>query len=138
MNVAPQVYFVRIGKHVKIGVTTNLKARLRSFRTSSADEITVLLAIPGDREAERRLHDLFREERIRLEFFRDCWLVREFIRFAKVRGVAFAFEYIGAWKQKCRHEWDKTPQQRRQERLAEEERRTGWDGRLETYNSIFD
>ena len=86
------VYFVRIGKHIKIGVTTNLKGRLQSFRTSSAEEITVLLRIPGSREVERRLHDLFREERVRLEFFRDCWPIGEFIRFAKERGVAYAFE----------------------------------------------
>jgi hypothetical protein len=63
------VYFVRIGKHIKIGTTISLKGRLQSFRTSSAEEITVLLIIPGGREVERRLHDLFREERIRLEFF---------------------------------------------------------------------
>lgn len=34
-------------------------------------------------------------------------------------------------------EGNKTPAERRQERLAAEEHRTGWDGRLETYQSIF-
>jgi hypothetical protein len=136
-SVAPsQVYFISVGKHIKIGFTTNLKSRLQTFRGSSAEEITVLLTIPGGREVERRLHDLFREERIRKEFFRDCWPVHEFIRFAKERGVDWAFEYIEAWKRKCRHEWDKTKEQRRQERLDAEKRRTGWDGRLETYESI--
>jgi hypothetical protein len=133
-----QVYFVRVGKHIKIGVTTNLKARLQSFRTSSAEEITVLLTIPGDREVERRLHDLFQEERIRLEFFRECWLVGEFIRFAKERGVDWAIDYVEKWKRIRQREANKTPQQRRQERLAAEERRTGWDGRLETYKSVFE
>ena len=132
-----KVYFVRIGKHIKIGVTTNLKQRLQSFRTSTAEDITVLLTIPGDREVERRLHDLFQEERIRLEFFRDCYPVGEFIRLAKDRGVAFAFECIEAWKQHARKNWGKTRQQRRQERLDDEKRRTGWDGRLGTYESIF-
>jgi hypothetical protein len=138
--VAPsQVYFVRIGKHIKIGVTTNLKGRLQSFRTSSTDEITVLLTIPGDREVERRLHDLFREERIQLEFFRgDDWLIHEFIRFAQERGVDWAIDYVEKWKRIREREANKTPQQRRQERLAAEERRTGWDGRLETYKSIFE
>jgi hypothetical protein len=131
-----QVYFIRVGKHIKIGVTTNLESRLRSFRTASAEEITVLLTIPGDRAVESHLHGLFNEERIRGEFFQDCWLIGEFIRFAKEQSFAFALEYATKWKQRFR-EPRKTKEQIRQERLAEERRRTGWDGRFETYRSIF-
>jgi hypothetical protein len=75
-----QVYFVRIGQHIKIGTTTNMNARLQQLRGSSAEEITVLLTIPGDRKLERALHDLLQEDRIRLEFFRDSWFIGEFIR----------------------------------------------------------
>jgi hypothetical protein len=39
------VYFVR----AKIGFTTNMRRRLKSFRGASAEEITPLLTIPGDR-----------------------------------------------------------------------------------------
>jgi hypothetical protein len=58
------VYFVRIGKFIKIGFTTNLRGRLKSFRGTSAEPIEVLLIIPGGRELEQRLHALFCEDRI--------------------------------------------------------------------------
>jgi hypothetical protein len=76
----PRVYFVRVEKHIKIGVITNIQARLRQFRAASAEEITVLLTMPGDRKLERDLHDLLQEDRVRLEFFRDSWFIGEFIR----------------------------------------------------------
>jgi hypothetical protein len=35
------VYFVRVGKFIKIGFTTNLRGRLKSFRGTSAEPIEV-------------------------------------------------------------------------------------------------
>ncbi len=62
------VYFMQVGKFVKIGFSTNLKARVRTFATSAMD-VTILLAMPGTRDDEARLHSLFAHNRIRNEIF---------------------------------------------------------------------
>jgi hypothetical protein len=50
---------VRIGKFIKIGVTTNLTERLKTFQCVTVQDVEVLLTIPGDRDLEGRLHTLF-------------------------------------------------------------------------------
>jgi Meiotically Up-regulated Gene 113 (MUG113) protein len=87
------VYFVRIGKFIKIGFTTNLRGRLKSFRGASAEPIEVLLIIAGGRELEQRLHALFCEDRISNEFFRHEFLLNEFIHGGK-DDVAAALDYV--------------------------------------------
>ena len=88
------VYFIRIGQFIKIGYTTNLEQRIKSFHGASAELIDVLLTIPGDRDLEFRLHGLFQRHRIRNEFFRNVRLLGEFIDVAKCNDVAFAIEWI--------------------------------------------
>jgi hypothetical protein len=63
---ASVVYFVLIGKFIKIGVTTNLTERLKTFQCVTVQDIEVLLTIPGDRDLEGRLHTLFEKIRLRL------------------------------------------------------------------------
>lgn len=55
-----QVYYVRIGDHVKIGYTTNVRARMNQLRVDISE---VLATEPGDRDLERRRHREFAEER---------------------------------------------------------------------------
>lgn len=55
------VYYVRIGDHVKIGYTCNLKQRLVALRVA---EDAVLATEPGARELERRRHLQFADERV--------------------------------------------------------------------------
>ncbi len=53
------VYFIKVGRRaIKIGFTTNLENRLKSFRGASAEQIEVLAVFPGDRHLEKRLHGL--------------------------------------------------------------------------------
>ena len=67
---APVVYFARMGDNVKIGTTTNLKARMRVFYLSLDD---VLAVVPGGEEMEAAYHQRFAASRIeddgRLELF---------------------------------------------------------------------
>lgn len=58
----PVVYYVRRGKYVKIGTTTNLRQRMRDLMP---DE--VLAIEPGGRVLEARLHEHF----ARIRFSRD-------------------------------------------------------------------
>ena len=58
---APVVYFVRIGQCVKIGTTTNLRQRVRSFYLGVED---VLAIEPGDSQLETAHHQRFRNSRV--------------------------------------------------------------------------
>ena len=94
-DVAPPslVYFVRIGKHIKIGYTTNLAKRLKAFENSAYD-IEVLAAIPGDRALERSLHVWLSEYRIQRELFRREWRVTGFIDSFNLFGFERAMQYL--------------------------------------------
>lgn len=87
------VYFVRIGKHIKIGVTNNLARRLKEFATTAFD-LKVLVAIPGDRSLERRLHDLMQDSRLERELFRDDWRVIRFIEMYRYAGLEKAIQHL--------------------------------------------
>jgi hypothetical protein len=94
---APQpqsvVYFVEIGQHIKIGFTTNLKQRLKSFLTSSPD-VTLLLAIPGTRDLEQTLHQMLVDCRIEREIFRREYRVLDFIRNFEYGGLERGMQFL--------------------------------------------
>lgn len=56
-----QVYYVRIGEHIKIGYSTNMQARLSQLRLNHS---AVLATEPGGRELEKQRHHEFRGYRI--------------------------------------------------------------------------
>lgn len=61
----PVVYFVQIGNDgpIKIGTTTNLKARLASLRTSQPQGLALLAIAEGGRDLEKAYHDRFAAHR---------------------------------------------------------------------------
>ena len=91
----PLVYFVCINDFVKIGFSTNLKSRMKTFRTSSADT-QVLLTIPGGRDLERRLHVLLQEQRIERELFHLEGRVAGFLDVHLFEGFDRAMAYLEA------------------------------------------
>lgn len=58
----PIVYFGLVGRHVKIGTTTNLRVRMGTFYWGTED---VLAIVPGGRKLEEAYHDRFRKSRIK-------------------------------------------------------------------------
>ncbi len=66
------VYFVDTddGQFVKIGYSTNLPSRIQSLKTSSAVGITLRGWVPGTREFEQGIHELFSDERVNGEWFK--------------------------------------------------------------------
>lgn len=68
---APVVYFARMGENVKIGTTTNLRARMSSFYVPMSD---VLAVVPGGEDAEKAYHERFKSSQVadesRQELFR--------------------------------------------------------------------
>ena len=73
------VYYVRIGRLVKIGMTTNLNARFASLRPNE-----VLAIEPGGLEDEAALHQRFAELRAGGEYFHPGAALQEHIK--ELRG----------------------------------------------------
>lgn len=84
---ASAVYFMEREGLIKIGVSTNVVARLRSISKggSMPDGMTVgpvdlLATMPGDRDVERDLHERFRRTRVKnTEWFRPSKPLLRFI-----------------------------------------------------------
>jgi len=106
------VYIVRIGKFVKIGFSTNLPARLDTFRALVPDA-RLLLAKPGDRTLEKRLHLLLSEHRIVREMFHDEWRVHLFIDHVEYDGLQRGLDFLES----------STPQKRAEKKRSDREKR---------------
>lgn len=64
------IYFVESAGFVKIGYTNaTARERLRAFQTSSPLDFRVLVTTHGDTDLERKLHDLFKDQHHRGEWF---------------------------------------------------------------------
>lgn len=67
------VYFVQSGGRdgpIKIGVTSNVKARVASLQTAHPEPLKVRLVVSGTQETERRFHRKFAALRMNGEWFR--------------------------------------------------------------------
>ena len=66
------IYFYKSGfsEHIKIGFSSNIKMRMKSFRTSHAGKGKLLLTIPGNMKNEYNLHKSFKEYKHGLEWFK--------------------------------------------------------------------
>lgn len=64
------VYFARAGDAIKIGVSIDVRARVRGLSTSSPVPIELLAAMPGGVDEERALHRRFAYLRMNGEWFR--------------------------------------------------------------------
>lgn len=65
------IYFATIGTGtVKIGFAKNVAGRIAIMQSDSPFPVTLLGVVPGSRADERKLHELFAEERERGEWFR--------------------------------------------------------------------
>jgi hypothetical protein len=74
------VYFVRNGKAIKIGFTTDLDQRLKRLQTASSSTLELLGAVAGTLEDEQNLHRRFANLQIRGEWFRGHTSLMAYIR----------------------------------------------------------
>lgn len=75
------VYFIGCGRGpIKIGVATDVLARLHDLQTGCPYELRLLGKIPGSKAAERALHNVFAAFRVRGEWFAGTPEVRRAIR----------------------------------------------------------
>lgn len=76
----PQTYFVLNSKgEVKIGFSTNLRARLAALEMSAGERLSLLRMIPGGRATERWLHKRYAPLRQIGEWFTFCPTMLEVI-----------------------------------------------------------
>jgi hypothetical protein len=92
------VYFVRIGKAIKIGHTKSLNKRLKNFRGSSTEVVNVLATVPGGHKIEYYFHKLFSHSRIRNEFFKYDFALDCFVNQIKRGELAAAIRWMKAHK----------------------------------------
>lgn len=78
---------------VKIGVTTQLRARISDLNTAHGVELQLLLLLPGDRLVERRMHRRFADLRAGREWFKAEESLLQFI--ADERGIGDAATATG-------------------------------------------
>lgn len=84
-NVAPQkgdtfIYFLRAGEFVKIGHSTRWKMRIEQMQTGSPHTIVPLLVLIAKPGLERKLHNRFRADHFRGEWFHVGPAIRAFIK----------------------------------------------------------
>lgn len=82
------IYFIRSGRHVKIGYTKHsMKRRLEDLQIGNPVKLEALAMIEGDRRAELDVHDLFNDIRVQGEWFKLTDEVRAFIAASSPRSV---------------------------------------------------
>jgi hypothetical protein len=75
------VYFIRCGDKVKIGYSARPMDRLKALQTAHPEELQILRIMPGDQRTETRLHYMFRQHRVRGEWF---LLAPEILQYIKI------------------------------------------------------
>jgi len=64
-----RVYFLRDGDHIKIGTSTDVRARVAGGQTMNPRKLVLIGSIPGGRQLEESLHLKFWPLRVRGEWF---------------------------------------------------------------------
>lgn len=102
----PVVYFVRVGKNVKIGTSRKLRQRMQEIY---AGPEAILAVVPGDRYVETAFHDRFQMSRIKVdgrsELFRLDVPLRLFLSRRRCRwtevvagvGAGFTVALVSGW-----------------------------------------
>lgn len=81
-----RVYFIQDGGMIKIGISLNPNSRLSQLQRSAARPLTLLGHIAGDRDLEQAIHEKFKRQRVRGEWFKATRAVRTFV----AEAIAYA------------------------------------------------
>ncbi len=75
-----QIYFVEAAGQIKVGISRDLKSRLRQLASHRKGPVEVIGTIKGDLRREQEIHNALRQYRINGEWYRDCRDVRAVIQ----------------------------------------------------------
>lgn len=85
------IYFVRHAGLVKIGYSSNLRERINAIMAAiPSDDVTFIGHMPGGREVEAHLHDIFSEQRFSGEWFFFAPKLVQFSMLALLRDLPTA------------------------------------------------
>lgn len=73
------IYFIQCGDAVKIGKSNNVRNRLSQLESGNHQELKIIFTAEGDLSEERYLHSLFRDHRIKGEWFRFDEVIKKYI-----------------------------------------------------------
>jgi len=76
------IYFVKVGKRVKIGYSEDVASRLCQLQTGSSEPLTLLGTVPGNMQLEKAIHVLLSPYRVQGEWFVHSGACRQFINVA--------------------------------------------------------
>lgn len=75
------VYFIQSSEgSIKIGYSQNIQKRLKSLQTNHSSSLQLLGIIKGDKQKEKEIHNLFKNSRIKGEWFFPSYQVLKFIK----------------------------------------------------------
>ena len=80
------IYFITDGKFVKIGFSNNLKQRLVAMQSHSPYDLKTVYVSEGTEKLERLFHDLFKDLKVRGEWFKYSGNLYEFIEYCTENG----------------------------------------------------
>lgn len=64
------IYFIRCGKYIKIGYSSNPEQRLKELQVGNPHKLKLVNTMPGDSKTELSLHKLYDSKRVHGEWFR--------------------------------------------------------------------
>jgi len=73
------IYFAQVNDYIKIGYTTNVKARMEAIQAMTPYRLKLLKIVPGEVKKERELHRQFEEYKIHGEWFKLTGRLKDFI-----------------------------------------------------------
>ncbi len=83
------IYFIDTadGQFVKIGYSVNVKRRLSELQVSSPCRLTLRGVVPGNREYEKGIHDIFSDQHVSGEWFRRVDWMDDVINDLDLTGI---------------------------------------------------
>jgi hypothetical protein len=80
VNERSWLYFIRAeGGPWKIGIAMGPQRRREELQTGNHLQLRLVYSLPGGKSVERAAHAAFEHLRVRGEWFRDDWFIRDFV-----------------------------------------------------------
>ncbi len=73
------IYFVQSLDKIKVGFTNNITHRMKGLRSANPHGVILIGTVQGNKNHEKKIHTVLKDNNVIGEWFRDCAEVREYI-----------------------------------------------------------
>lgn len=94
------IYFLASAGRIKIGYTSDLKARLQAYTTACSHDYTLIGTADGDTRVEKFIHRALAAYRRKGEWFEDCDEVHQYINKIIKREILPTEDQLGKHREK--------------------------------------